>query len=190
MFVLIMEETSCTRTQASLSLSDLHDLSCGSPDLKDGLPLKSILRTDSLDTRASLKSPKSDAGRLGKPNVAGVPRVGNFQASFLPSSMWPELSYEDQFALKKNYVELQIAYCAEVKTETSLKTVAAQAPLSGPCTTCLEEKRLRVVTEKALSQAVELTHTLLEEVRRLDFELARETQPKKDGKSKGRKGAR
>lgn len=172
-----MEETSYTRTQVSFSLSDYPDPGVGS--LKDLRPTKSILRTDSLETRASLQSPQSEPTSHGGKGGVGVAKVRNFQAAFLPSTLWPELTPGDQLTLKRNLSELQIAYSAEVKEQASLKS-----SLSRSCTACSHERQQRKATEVALQQAVQLTHTLLAEVYRLDSEVVAATQ---GSRSKNRK---
>lgn len=158
------------RTQAtSITFSDLQDSRCGSADLK--VSLKPILRVASLETLDSLSSPlrQSNACR-------GVAKVGDFRSSFLKPTMWPELSPADQFAYKQELKGLNAAYASEIRTNEDLKR-ERKLPVQS-CGNCVKERRQREATEVALTQAVELSNILLQEVRRLDSELFRVTRAK------------
>ena len=90
--------------------------------------------------------------------------------------MWPEMSPADQFTYKSELKKLHAAYSNEVR-ETATYKSQLSAPVKS-CLSCTSERRKREATEEALSQAVELTKILLQEVRRLDSEVVKVTRSK------------
>ena len=154
------------RTQVtSITLSDLQD----SAYFKS--TPKSMKRIESSETLDSLHSPPRQM-RVCR----GVAKVGDFRSSFLKPTMWPELSPADQFAYQRELKSLNAAYSAQIRENANLKREAA-LPVER-CGGCAKERTQREATEVALTQAVQLTNLLLQEVRRLDSEILRVASPR------------
>ena len=172
-----MEELSGSQT-TSINLSELQTGAEGG----EAEDMRSAVRLQGLFGRTNLSSAMStyDLSQRKDRSPGSIPKIGNFQDSYIRGSLWPELDYADQCALRKEYSDLQGKYTAKVKENSTLRVQIAQGVTGTPgCENCSVEKEKRIATQKALGQAVELSPMLLQEVRRLDNELTRATSPKR-----------
>lgn len=141
--------------------------------------VRNALRLQGLFGRTSLSSAMSTCD-LSQRKDRSIPKIGNFQDSYIRGSLWPELDFADQCALRKEYSHLQSRYAEKLRENSSLRVqLANPVPGKAGCENCSVEREKRIATQKALGQAVELSNMLLQEVRRLDSELTRATSPKR-----------
>lgn len=170
-----MEDISEALT-TSINLSDLRDhVRCTPTSREDCSPAERLFG------RTTVASTMSTYDSSMQKDHKEVPRARDFQASFLRPSLWPKLSYADQFALQRDYKDLQIRYEQQVKVNESLKRDLKKSASEGKvgCGRCSKEREKRLVTDQALSEAVKLSYVLIQEVKRLDSELVRATSPKR-----------
>jgi hypothetical protein len=162
------------KTSASYKIGKESPLTYPSPSkslsnsTKSSLPLSFNTKTNSL---SELKSDENST-ELCEEDIdeeCDKKSVANFQKNYLELGQWPEVPVPVFQAFKNKYrgmkEKLKDCKCEKEKVEEELRRYKSGEI---PCKSCSELREKNSKTKIALEQAVQLSHMLLRELKRLE----------------------